>query len=226
MKIGIIGAGFVGQAIAKLAAANGHEVMISNSRGPDTLFSVRSALGCAAGTAEEAAAFSDLAVVAVPLKACRSIPVLPLAGKIVIDTNNYYRERDGMIEELDRQETTTSELLAAHLPQSRVVKAFNAIVMAELVDGGRPSGAADRRALPIAGDDADAKALVAHLYEEFGFDVVDAGLLSEGWRFERARPVYCRRLNRAELERMLAATTRDAFVEEGAWRKQEMEVLP
>ncbi len=219
MKIGIIGAGFVGQAIAKLAAANGHEVMISNSRGPDTLFSVRGALGCAAGTAEEAAVFGDLAVVAVPLKAYRSIPVLPLAGKIVIDTNNYYPERDGTIEQLDRQQTTTSELLAAHLPQSRVVKAFNAIVMADLSRDGRPSGSLDRRALPIAGDDADAKAAVARLNEEFGFDVVDAGPLSEGWRFERARPAYCMRLNRAELERMLAATTRDAFVEEGAWRK-------
>ncbi|MGY4751006.1 NADPH-dependent F420 reductase [Pannonibacter sp. Q-1] len=226
MRIGIIGAGFVGQAIAKLAAANGHEVMISNSRGPDTLFSVRGALGCAAGTAEEAAVFGDLAVVAVPLKAYRSIPVLPLAGKIVIDTNNYYPERDGTIEELDRQQTTTSELLAAHLRQSRVVKAFNAIVMADLSKDGRPSGATDRRALPIAGDDADAKALVARLYEEFGFDVADAGPLSEGWRFERARPAYCMWLNRAELERMLAATTRDAFVEEGAWRKQGMEVLP
>ena len=226
MRIGIIGAGFVGQAIAKLAAANGHEVMISNSRGPDTLFSVRGALGCAAGTAEEAAVFGDLAVVAVPLKAYRSIPVLPLAGKIVIDTNNYYPERDGTIEQLDRQQTTTSELLAAHLPQSRAVKAFNAIVMADLSKDGRPSGATDRRALPIAGDDADAKAAVARLYKEFGFDVVDAGPLSEGWRFERARPAYCLRLNRAELERMLAATTRDAFVEEGAWRKQGMEVLP
>lgn len=219
MRVGIVGAGFVGRTIAKLAVATGHDVMISNSRGPDTLFSMRGALGCDIGTAEEAAAFGDVVVIAIPLKAYMSFPAAPLAGKIVIDANNYYPARDGTIVELDRQDTTTSEMLAERLPQSRVVKAFNAIVMSDLAKDGRPVGASDRRALPIAGDDAEAKAVVVRLVEQFGFDVVDAGPLSEGWRFERARPAYCVPLNKAALERTLAATTGDAFATEGSWRQ-------
>jgi len=219
MKIGIIGAGFVGQAVARLAVGNGHEVMISNSRGPETLFSMRSALGCEIGTAKQAAEFGDVVIVAVPLKAYRAVPVAPLVGKVVIDTNNYYPERDGAIAELDRQETTTSEMLAQHLPQSRIVKALNAIVMKDLATDGRSSGSPDRRALPIAGDDTEAKTLVAHLVDEFGFDVVDVGALREGWRFERARPAYCVPLDKAALLQTLSATTRDEMVTEGAWRK-------
>lgn len=219
MRIGIIGAGHVGQAIARLALACGHEVMISNSRGPETLSGVREALGCAIGTVEQAAGFGAIIVVAVPLTACGAIPAAPLAGKIVIDVNNYYPDRDGAIAELDRQETTTSEMLARHLARSRIVKAFNAILMTDLATDGRPAGAPDRRALPIAGDDAEAKAIVAHLVDELGFDVVDAGALREGWRFERARPAYCVPLRADALQRTLASTTRDAMVAEGSWRK-------
>jgi len=210
MKIGIIGAGFVGRAIGKLAVQSGHHVMLSNSRGPHTLFSLPYAVGAEVGTVDEAVAFGDLVIVAIPMSAYRSVPVAPLAGKIVIDTNNYYPERDGQIPELDSQETTTSELLARHLPQSRVVKAFNAIPMHELESDGRPAGSAERRALPVAGDDADAKAVAIKLYEEFGFDAVDVGSLSEGWRFERGAPAYCVPLSKLELEGILAATTRDA----------------
>lgn len=210
MKIGIIGAGFVGRAIGKLAVRSGHHVMLSNSRGPQTLFSLPYAVGAEVGTVDEAVAFGDIVIVAIPMSAYRSVPVAPLAGKIVIDTNNYYPERDGQIPELDRQETTTSELLARHLPQSRVVKAFNAIPMNELESDGRPAGSTERRALPVASDDADAKAVAIKLYEEFGFDAVDVGSLSEGWRFERGTPAYCVPLGKLELERILAATTRDA----------------
>ncbi|RBP02016.1 hypothetical protein DFR50_15613 [Roseiarcus fermentans] len=210
MKIGVIGAGFVGQAVGRLALRAGHEAMLSNSRGPQSLFSVAAAIGCAIGTAEQAAAFGDIVVVAVPLSAYRAIPAAPLAGKIVIDTDNYYPERDGRIAELDRKETTTSELLARRLPASRVVKAFNAIRMTELERDSRPAGAPDRRALPIAGDDPDAKAIVTRLQGEFGYDTVDVGPLSEGWRFQRGTPVYCVPLGRDELERRLAATAREA----------------
>jgi 8-hydroxy-5-deazaflavin:NADPH oxidoreductase len=208
MKIGIIGAGFVGRAIGKLAVGAGHEVMLSNSRGPQTLFSLRYAVGCEVGTVEEAAAFGDVVVVAIPLSAIGTLPVAALAGKVVIDTDNYYWERDGRIAELDRQETTTSELLARHLPTSRIVKAFNAIPMNDLESDGRTKGAHDRRALPIAGDDAEGKAIAAAWLEAFGFDVVDAGPLAEGWRFERDRPAYCVPLGRADLENTLASTTR------------------
>jgi hypothetical protein len=118
------------------------------------------------------------------------VPVAPLAGKVVIDTNNYYPERDGRFPELEDGSTTTSELLQTHLPESRVVKGFNNIVAAHLGELARPAGAADRSALPIAGDDADAKATVTTLLDSFGYDTVDAGPLAESWRFERDMPAY------------------------------------
>lgn len=208
MKIGIIGAGFVGRTIATLAVRSGHQVMVSNSRGPQTLFSLRALTGSEIGTVDEAVHFGEITVVAVPLAAYRSVPVAPLAGKIVIDTDNYYPERDGHIAELDQHETTTSELLSAHLPDSRVVKAFNAVRMTDLERDGRPAGSPDRLALPLCGDDVQAKAIAAQLYEEFGFDTVDAGPLSEGWRFENGTPAYCARLNKADLEKALAAASR------------------
>lgn len=114
----------------------------------------------------------------------------------------------GAIVELDRRETTTSELLARHLPAARIVKAFNAITMNDLENDGRPAGAAQRRALPVAGDDPEGKAVAAALYEAFGFDTVDAGPLSEGWRFERDMPAYCVPMNEAELRTALAGATR------------------
>lgn len=208
MKIGIIGAGCVGRAIGKLAVRSGHQVMLSNSRGPQTLFSLKYGIGCEAGTAEEAAGFGDITVVAIPLAAYQAVPVAVLAGKVVIDTNNYYPERDGSIPALDTGSTTTSELLAKHLPHSRIIKAFNAITMNDLESDGHPGGSSDRRALPIAGDDTAAKAIVLSLYDAFGFDTVDAGPLSEGWRFERGRPAYCVPMNAARLELALAQTTR------------------
>lgn len=208
MKIGIIGAGFVGRAIGKLAVKAGHQVMLSNSRGPQTLFSLRYGVGCEIGTVEEAAAFGEIVVIAIPLAAYRAVPVEPLAGKVVIDTDNYYPDRDGMIAELDKHETTTSELLARHLPAARIVKAFNAIPMNDLERDGRPADSSARRALPIAGDDAEGKAIAAALYEDFGFDVVDAGPLSEGWRFERGMPAYCVPMNRTDLLATLAGATR------------------
>lgn len=209
MKIGIIGAGFVGRAIGTLAVQSGHQVMLSNSRGPQTLFSLKYGVGCEVGTVEEAATFGDIVVIAIPLAAYRSVPVAALAGKMVIDTDNYYPERDGRIPELDAGATTTSELLARHLPQSRIVKAFNAIPMNDLEKDGRPGGSPDRRALPLAGDDAEGKAIVVRLYDEFGFEALDVGLLSEGWRFERGRPAYCVPMNTAQLERALAETVRE-----------------
>src|SRR5262245_33047632 len=124
--IGLIGAGHIGSQVARLAVANGHSVIVSNSRGPETLSALVAELGphARAATPAEAAKASDIVVVTIPLKNIKSIPVEPLAGKIVIDTNNYYPERDGRIPELDSESTTTAELLQAHLPSSKVVKAF------------------------------------------------------------------------------------------------------
>lgn len=216
MKIGIIGAGFVGRAIGKLATQAGHQVMLSNSRGPQTLFSQRYGIGTAVGTVDEAAAFGDIVVVAIPLSTYRAVPVAPLAGKIVIDANNYYPDRDGRTAELDRNEATTSELLARHLPTSRIVKAFNAVTMSDLEKDGRRAGSPGRRALPLAGDDTEGKAIAAALYDAFGFDAVDAGALSEGWRFERDTPAYCVPLDRIDLEKTLATTSRDAETSRGS----------
>jgi len=208
MKIGIIGAGVVGRTVGKLAVKAGHPVMVSNSRGPRSLFSLRVEIGSEIGTADEAAAFGDIALLAIPLFALAEAPVGALAGKVVLDANNYYWERDGRIAELDRKETTTSELVAQRLPNSRIVKAFNAVRMTDLETDGRPVGSLERRALPIAGDDPEGKAIAAELVEAFGFDVVDAGPLSEGWRFERDTPAYCARLRKAELVAALASATR------------------
>jgi hypothetical protein len=210
--IGIIGAGHIGSQIARLAAANGYNVAISNSRGPETLSALIAELGprARAATAVEAAKAGDLVVVSVPLKNYRKVPVEPLAGKVVIDTNNYYPQRDGHIPELDNESTTTAELLQAHLPTSKVVKAFNHIYAAELTTDGQPAGTKNRRALVIAGDDKDAKAIVSHLLDQFGFDTVDAGPLTEGWRIQRDTPGYGPRRTTEELRRDLAAAMRYA----------------
>jgi predicted dinucleotide-binding enzyme len=117
----------IARAVAAVAIKHGHEVMVSNTRTPDTLFGLTGSLGCKAGSPQEAAEFGEIVLVAIPLKAYQTIPVAPLKGRIVLDANNYYPERDGHIGELDRYEITTSELLARHLPKSKVVKVFNAI---------------------------------------------------------------------------------------------------
>ena len=218
MRIGIVGAGFIGRAIATLAVRAGHEVMISNSRDPRTLGSTVTAIGCRAGTALQAAEFGEMVAVAIPFFAIQSIQAAPLAGKPVLDANNYYPERDGRIAALDREETTTSEMLAALLPGARVVKAFNAILQKDLAQGGTPPGTPNRRALPIAGDDPAAKSSVAKLQDDFGYDTVDAGALAEGWRFQRAMPAYCIPLAIQGLEQALAAAQRGVELPHGSWR--------
>src|SRR5262249_36611256 len=161
--IGFIGAGHIGSQLARLAVKNGYDVVISNSRDPETLATFVAELGphARAAVPAEAAAAGGIAVVTIPLKAVGSGPGEPLKGKIVIDTNNYYPQRDGHIRELDNESTTTAELLQQHLPTSKVVKAFNHIQAASLTTDGQPAGTPNRRALVIAGDDAPAKALVA-----------------------------------------------------------------
>jgi predicted dinucleotide-binding enzyme len=210
--IGLIGAGHIGSQVARLAVAHGYDVVISNSRGPETLASLIAELGprARAATPAEAGKAGDIMVVTVPLKSYRQVPVEPLAGKIVLDTNNYYPERDGHISELDNESTTTSELLQTHLPTSKVVKAFNHIYASQLTTDGRPKGTPNRRALVIAGDDPEAKATVTRLLDDFGFDTVDAGPLKEGWRIQRDTPGYGPRRNAEELRADLAAAKRYA----------------
>ena len=214
--IGLIGAGHIGSQVARLAVKSGYDVVISNSREPETLSGLVAELGpkARAATSFDAAKAGDIVVVTVPLKNYRSVPVEPLAGKIVIDTNNYYPQRDGHIPELDNESTTTSELLQAHLPASKVVKAFNHIYASQLTTDGLPAGTKNRRALVIAGNDNEAKATVTRLLDQFGFDTVDAGPLSEGWRIQRDTPGYGPRRTADELRKDLAAAKR--YAEMGA----------
>lgn len=216
MKIGIVGAGFIGRAVARLAVSRGHTVMLSNSRSPRTLLSTVASIGCQVGTAADAAAFGDAVLLAIPFAALPELDPAPFVGKIVMDADNYYPMRDDAIEALDKGETTTSEMTGRHLAGAKVVKAFNAILERDIEKDARPAGAPDRRALPIAGDDAAAKRTVSELLDDLGFDVVDAGALAEGWRFERARPAYCAPLDRAGLTAALADA--GTLVPEGSWR--------
>ncbi|MFF1960041.1 NADPH-dependent F420 reductase [Streptomyces sp. NPDC058220] len=190
--LGLIGSGNIGSTLARLGTAAGLEVVLSNSRGPETLAGLVAELGprARAATPAEAAAAGDWVVVTVPLKNYRQVPVAPLAGKVVLDTNNYYPERDGRIPELDAEETTTSGLLQHHLPDSQVVKAFNNIFFKHLAALARPAGASDRSALPISGDDPAAKAAATRLLDLLGYDAVDAGTLADSWRFQRDTPAY------------------------------------
>ncbi len=190
--IGLIGSGNIGSAIARLAVKAGHDVVLSNRRGPESLAGLVDELGdrARAATPQEAAEAGDVVVVTIPLAAYASVPVEPLRGKTVIDTNNYYPQRDGQIAELDSGEATSSELLQRHLPDSHVVKAFNNIAFAHIPELARPSGDAERSALAIAGDDERAKGQVVQLLDELGFDALDAGPLAEGWRYEPSTPAY------------------------------------
>lgn len=217
MKIGIIGAGRMAQAVGLLATRAGHQVMLSNSRGPETIRRVGQQIGCEVGTVDDVAAFGEMIVAAIHLQMSPAIPTTPLAGKVVLNPQNYF-PHFGPVPELDSGELTTAEVLARLLPGSKVVKALNSILVEDVVPDARPTGAKDRRALPIAGDDADAKAAVATFLDQIGYDSVDAGGLADGWRFERRRPVYCIPLDRIMLEERLVATTRDSFVPDGNWR--------
>lgn len=208
--LGIIGAGHIGSQVARVAVAAGYDVVIANSRGPETLAALVEELGpkAKAATAVEAGEAGDVVVVTVPLRAIDQVPVEPLAGKIVLDTNNYYFERDGHIDALDNGETTTSEIVQAHLPTSRIAKAFNHIYARDITADAAPAGTPNRRALATAGDDADAIEFITRFYDEVGFDTVNVGPLSESWRVERDRPAYVVRQNAEELTANLALANR------------------
>jgi predicted dinucleotide-binding enzyme len=190
--IGLIGSGHIGSTVARLAVDAGHDVVLSNSRGPETLQDLVDELGphARAATAEEAATAGDLVVLTVPLGAVDRVPVEGLRSKVVIDTCNYYPQRDGHVTALDDESTTTSELVQAHLPESKVVKGFNNISYVHLRGLARPAGSPERSVLAIAGDDAGAKAEVTAFLDSIGYDAYDAGPLAEGWRFQRDTAAY------------------------------------
>jgi 8-hydroxy-5-deazaflavin:NADPH oxidoreductase len=192
--LGIIGSGNIGTAIARLAVKSGTNVVLANSRGPETLQDLVAGLGplATAGTVEHAASTADIVVMSVPLPAIKDIPAERLDGKVVLDTSNYYPSRDGRIAELDTGTVTTSELVHRWLGGVRLVKAFNNILAHHIPQLARPFDAPDRSALPIASNDAAAKLVVTAIIDQLGFDIVDAGTLADTWRFEPESAGYTR----------------------------------
>jgi len=192
--LGLIGSGRIGSTVARLAVAAGHEVVLSNSRGPQTLAGLCAQLGPAARAAhrEECAVAGDLVLVSTPLRAYPSLPAAALAGKAVLDTGNYYPERDGQIAPLESGELTDSGYLASFLPGARVVKVFNNIFFLHLLNLARPGAAelADRSYLPIAGDDEGALAEVTAFLSSIGYGAASYRPLAESWRQQPGTPVY------------------------------------
>lgn len=190
--IGIIGAGEVGSQIARAAIAHGYQVVIANSRGPETLDDLIAELGplARAATAKDAALAGDFVVVAVPLKMANNMPADELANKIVIDTNNYMIWRDGNYPLIDAGLKTEHELRQEQLPRSKVVKAFTTIQAPRITTWGKPTGAPDRTALGVSSNFPEAVALATHLYDQFGFDAVEHSPLSESWRNGPGQPAW------------------------------------
>ncbi len=218
MKIGIIGAGNIGGALTRRLTELGHQVFVANSRGPETLAELAAETGATAVSAHEAARSGEVVVVTIPQKNVPSLPADLFAGVpadvVVVDTGNYYpQHRDGRIAEIEAG-TTESRWVARQLGRP-VVKAFNNIYAQHLHDLGKPAGSAGRVALPVAGDDAAAKAVVLRLVEELGFDAIDAGTLDESWRQQPGTPVYVNDLDADGVRRGLAAAKQERTP---AWR--------
>lgn len=190
--VGIIGSGNIGVTVARLSIETGYQVVLSNSRGPETLADTVAELGprASAATSQEAAAAGDIVVVSVPVNAFAELPAAALAGKTVIDTCNYGPERDRQIPDLDDKSVTSSELLQRYLPDAQVVKAFNNIFYKHLLSLARPVGAADRSSLPVAGNSRSANSAATEFIESIGYDVIDAGSLADSWRQATGTPAW------------------------------------
>ncbi|OWJ68843.1 NADPH-dependent F420 reductase [Inquilinus limosus] len=191
--IGIIGSGLVGKAVAHLAIAAGYDVVISNSRGPDTISALVQELGplARAGTVDDVIAAGDIVTLSVPLASFERLPADKFAGKVVLDQTNYYPGMGGFHRtDLDKGELTSSELLQRHLRGAKLVKGLHNLSWIHMESNARPKGDAARTTLPIAGDDAAAKGAVTSFLETIGYHVVDAGSLADSWRIEPGTPIY------------------------------------
>jgi predicted dinucleotide-binding enzyme len=209
VRIGIIGSGNIGATAAQLFARAGHDVAISNSRGPQTLQELVDDIGpnVRAVTVEEAAEFGEVVLEAIPFGRYKELPVEHLAGKVVVDTANYYPQRDG---EIDLSGLTSSEEIARYLgPDVRLVKAFNTMYYETLASEGHPEASLEERlALFVAGDDEEAKAVVSRLIEEIGFAPVDTGFLGEGGSKQQpGSAIYNEPMTPSRAREALAATT-------------------
>lgn len=207
MNVGIIGSGNVGRTLTGGFRANGHEVLVANSRGPQSLTGFAEETGARATTVEDAIREGDVVVLAVPLKAMPDLPSDPFRGKVVIDSTNYYASRDGRIDPIETG-TSQSRWIAQQLPGATVVKAFNTMEMTHLAALGKPAGSPGRVAMPVAGDDEAAKRTAMGLVEQLGFDPVDGGDLDSSWRQQPGTPVYGADLDADGLRTALEAITR------------------
>lgn len=192
--IGIMGSGMIGGQVARLAVKAGLNVVICNSRGPKSLGGLITELGpkARAATMEDVAESCKIIVLAVPFGIYSSLPVAALAGKTLVDTMNYYPQRDGVMSEVKSAEISTSELVQRQLATSKIVRALNNMDFRHLFSMARPAGAPDRSAMPVAADDAAAKANIIALLDRLGYDSVDMGSLSDSWRSAPTMPVYVR----------------------------------
>ena len=217
--IGIIGSGNIGSQLARAFAHAGHDITIANSRGPETLERLVGEINAAtasqggggtvtAGSVAQAAQAGDTVVVTIPLKAVPSIPAPLLAGRTVIDTNNYYPERDGQMAELDDESLTTAEFVARHFSGATIVKVFNHIPSGDITGQAQPSGSDHRRALTVHSDDEAAKGAVSAIIDAIGFDPLDGGTLADSWRIQRDTPAYGPRFTKEELTAKLAEAKR------------------
>ena len=215
MKIGIIGAGMIGGTLARRLVELGHEVVIANSRGPETIRELAAEVGATAVTAAEAARGGEIVIVTIPQRAVAELPKDLFAGVpadvVVIDTGNYYPSRDGNIPPLHEGQPE-SAWVAEHLGRP-VIKAFNNIYFQSLLEKGMPKGTAGRIALPVAGDPPDARAKVLRLVDELGFDPVDAGSIDESWRQQPGTPCYTQDLEAPRLKEALAEADRSRLAE-------------
>jgi 8-hydroxy-5-deazaflavin:NADPH oxidoreductase len=212
MKIGIIGAGNIGGALTRRFRAVGHDVAVANSRGPETLQDLARETGAQAVSVRDAARGRDVVIVTIPEKNIKDLPKDLFAGVpdnvVVVDTGNYYpRQRDGRIEPIENG-LTESQWVAQELGRP-VVKAFNNIYAQHLLENGKPKGTPGRIALPVAGDDPKAKAIVMQLIDDIGFDSVDAGTLADSWRQQPATPVYTKDCDANGVRTGLAQASRE-----------------
>jgi hypothetical protein len=210
VKIGIIGSGNIGGTLARRFAALGHQVSIANSRGPESLRDLQAETGVTPAEIGEVAQGAEIVVVTIPEKA---VPALPAGlfdaaadGLVVVDTNNYYPQRDGRIAAIEDDGLTESGWVAQELGQP-VIKAFNNIQAKHLLERGVAAGEPGRIALPVAGDDQQAKEKVLRLVDDLGFDPVDAGALDESWRQQPNTPVYASDLDADGVRKGLAAAS-------------------
>lgn len=208
---GFIGSGAIATHVARGLIKVGHEVLMSNSRGPASLELLVAELGerAKAATVEEAAAAAEVVFVGIPFNAIETLPRDLLRNKIVIDAVNYYPPRDGDVPSVQNGEAATSELIQEYLMDSRVAKGFNHIAAEHVTTDARQAGAHDRRALVTSSNHSDAAHLVDEIYGLLGFDTVHAGPLSESWRAEHGQPAFLERLSYNELITKLASATRN-----------------